>query len=94
MTSYIGELEFAVADVLVNPISRGLLRLEGFVQRLQPDAVSDLAVLHALGSGLCHLGSIRSPNQHPPLHPPVKRHVYRPNSHGQPSLPPGSGSPL
>ena len=39
MSSYIGDLDVSVADVLVNPMSRGLLRLEGFIQRLQPEAV-------------------------------------------------------
>ncbi len=39
MSSYIGDLDASVADVLINPISRGLLRLEGFIQRLQPEAV-------------------------------------------------------
>lgn len=40
MSSYIGDLDVHVADILSNPIARGLLRLEGFIQRLQPEAVS------------------------------------------------------
>ena len=41
MANYIGDLDPAIAEILINPISRGLLRLEGFIQRLQPEAVGN-----------------------------------------------------
>lgn len=38
--TYIGDLDMRHAKVLSDLMARGLVRLEGFVQRLQPEAVS------------------------------------------------------
>ncbi|WOO85037.1 Helicase-like transcription factor CHR27 [Vanrija pseudolonga] len=37
MTTYIGDLDPAVSEVLISMLTRGLCRLEGFAMRLQPD---------------------------------------------------------
>ncbi|KAL1406979.1 hypothetical protein Q8F55_006392 [Vanrija albida] len=37
MTTYIGDLDPAVSEVLIQMLTRGLCRLEGFAMRLQPD---------------------------------------------------------
>ncbi|WWD21589.1 hypothetical protein CI109_106075 [Kwoniella shandongensis] len=38
LTMYVGDLDSKVADPLADLMGRGLIRLEGFVQRLHPDA--------------------------------------------------------
>lgn len=43
MTTYIGDLDPAVSEVLISMLTRGLCRLEGFAMRLQPDGVGALA---------------------------------------------------
>lgn len=58
LTQYLGDLDASLADVLMPVMQRGLLRLEGYVQRLHPDAVS----LHCpVQSYADVLASIRDP---------------------------------
>ena len=45
MSSYIGDLDPQLADHVIMHVKRGLLRLEGFAQRLQPEAVSVMPTL-------------------------------------------------
>lgn len=40
LTQHIGELDAHMTELLISHMSRGLLRLEGFIMRLQHDAVS------------------------------------------------------
>lgn len=40
MTEFIGELNRPLTAILSSHMARGLCRLEGFVMRLHPDAVS------------------------------------------------------
>lgn len=43
MSTYIGDLDGPVSKVLIEMLSRGLCRLEGFAMRLPPDGVSVLS---------------------------------------------------
>jgi SWI/SNF-related matrix-associated actin-dependent regulator of chromatin subfamily A3 len=43
MSCYIGDLDSSLTTILTTHVQRGLLRLEGFILRLQPDAVSALS---------------------------------------------------